>query len=134
MIFRWNYIDSCLNYDFQLWPMMNSWTMNLARLCLYYENDVYDNRVFLDEIINVVVKGFLIYEYDHELWKVILTYKFTLVIDFMHQLQFNEIFYVFILRCGLVLFICLSYAILIFDFYILHWYLDLAPRGVWDEC
>jgi len=31
-----------------------------------YENDVYDDRVLLDESINVVVKALLTYKYDHD--------------------------------------------------------------------
>jgi len=43
--------------------------MDFEGLCMSYENVVYDDRVVLDESINIAVKGFLTYEYDHDCYR-----------------------------------------------------------------
>lgn len=52
MIFNYEY-EEPMNYDF--------W-----RLCMSYENNVYDDRVILDESININVKCSFTYKYDYD--------------------------------------------------------------------
>lgn len=98
--------------------------------CMSDENDVYDDRVIFYESINVILKVFLTYEYDHDCewyfshmdshwWKVFTP---------MLLLCFKELFYVLILKMWIGINRCLSYVIMIFDFYLFHLDLDLAAR------